>query len=275
MKITRGYSFADERIGAITASRKQGLLRVAALLMLLGAAAIGVGMFGFMFSIIRGFWADGHQELEKIMRVGMIFFAVDAGGFAAITIGGVVLSLYGYRESRGDLRALVDLLQGNAAQWKAGKWGEDRVVQYLSGRLDEQWRAFTNVAFLGIKGDIDLVLVGPKGVYAVEIKNWAGRIAYRDGSGWVRVKEGRMESLKDPARQVMQNAQDLKQIVNEEITPVIVFVHPKSVYVGDHPVVEAFTLEDFVPWLQSQPDRLTLSEIDNIAFAIEQVMKKE
>ena len=275
MKVTRGHSFADEQIGAITASKKQRWLRIAALIMLLGWAIAGVGMLGFAAAVIRNFWARGYHEAHKVMEVGIVFFAIAFGGLVAFTIGSIILSLYGYKKRRVDLRDLLDLWQGNASRWKAGKWGEDRVLHHLAGRLNDQWRAFTNVSFHGMKGDADLVLVGPKGVYAVEVKNWVGRIMYQDGSGWTRVRDGETESLKDPAYQAVQNAQTLRQLVNEEVIPVVVFAHPKSAYVGDHPTVEVHTLETFVPWLQSQPDRLTSPEVESVAFTIEQVMKKE
>jgi hypothetical protein len=54
--------------------------------------------------------------------------------------------------------------------YKRGREGEDKVAQQMQAHLDGQWTVFRNVLLPGRRDDIDFVLVGPAGIFAVETK---------------------------------------------------------------------------------------------------------
>jgi hypothetical protein len=83
-------------------------------------------------------------------------------------------------------------LQKEIENYQRSQEGEARVVEILARYLDGQWSLFRNVVLPGRRrGDLDLVLVGPPGVFALEVKCYSG--AYRNvGARWeVRTKDGR------------------------------------------------------------------------------------
>lgn len=51
----------------------------------------------------------------------------------------------------------------------------------------EGWSVFTDVRWPGSRrGSVDHVVVGPPGVFVIDVKDWAGRIEVRDNSFWCR-----------------------------------------------------------------------------------------
>jgi Nuclease-related domain len=51
----------------------------------------------------------------------------------------------------------------------AGVEGEDGVIDHLAARLGDEWRALRG--YRNHRGEIDVLLLGPKGLFALEIKN--------------------------------------------------------------------------------------------------------
>jgi len=69
--------------------------------------------------------------------------------------------------------------------WKNGHEGEERVRDHLGQCLDDSWTWLGGYHNPG--GEIDALLVGPSGIYAMEIKNYKGVIEC-DGDEWSRDK---------------------------------------------------------------------------------------
>lgn len=69
--------------------------------------------------------------------------------------------------------------------WAVGREGEIKVSEYLATQLDDSWYEISG--YKNWKGEIDKVLVGPDGIFAIEIKNINGKI-YCDGDGWIKDK---------------------------------------------------------------------------------------
>ena len=69
--------------------------------------------------------------------------------------------------------------------YKGGWEGEKQVAKLLSSTLSDDYYLMNGVHFGG-GGDIDHVVLGPNGVFAVETKNWSGRITCKATTG----KEG-------------------------------------------------------------------------------------
>jgi hypothetical protein len=74
--------------------------------------------------------------------------------------------------------------------FQQGLEGEEHVVGCLLHTLNAQWYIFRNVVVPGNKGDIDLVLVGPGGVVAVEVKSYWGNVRVENGRWYVETSTG-------------------------------------------------------------------------------------
>jgi hypothetical protein len=82
-------------------------------------------------------------------------------------------------------------------QREGGESGEQRLFHHLNQRLGDEW-----IMFQGYKsraGEADIVLVGPNGVWVVEVKTQRIRLT-ADGDNWTRVDLGSGGSPKGPAR---------------------------------------------------------------------------
>lgn len=77
---------------------------------------------------------------------------------------------------------------------QSGQAGEQQVSDYLEDKLDENWVLFSG--YKNRKGEVDRILVGPEGIFAIEIKNINGRI-YCDGDEWWKDKYDNYGNLVD------------------------------------------------------------------------------
>lgn len=132
--------------------------------------------------------------------------------------------------------------QRDEVVFRAGAEGERKVVQALSAQLSDDW-----VAILGYRnpaGEIDLVLVGPPGVMAVEVKFLNGKVSC-EGDRWWRDKYDRYGNLVEagiaiadrggraPSAQVNASADRLQRFLADR-TPVrrvlrcVVLAHESS-----------------------------------------------
>ena len=96
--------------------------------------------------------------------------------------------------------------------YKIGLKGEDALRGHLREILTDEHTVLYNVPVE--KGDIDCIIIGPDGLYAIEAKNHKGVITYADSS-WKQVKRSRngsfhTGSLKNPSFQLIGNIKWLK-----------------------------------------------------------------
>ena len=126
--------------------------------------------------------------------------------------------------------------------WNAGAEGEQRVSDALARQLGDEWIAVSGYKNPG--GEIDLLLVGPDGVLAVEIKFLNGAVSC-DGDRWWRDKSDKYGNVvernvpisdkggRGPSEQVNAAASRLQRFLAER-TPIkyvhcaVVLSHPMS-----------------------------------------------
>lgn len=65
--------------------------------------------------------------------------------------------------------------------WREGEAGEQRVLERLTELLDDRWTLLQG--YRNPLGEIDLILVGPGGVHAIEVKNKNG-VIHCQGDSW-------------------------------------------------------------------------------------------
>lgn len=144
---------------------------------------------------------------------------------------------------------LILRLEKQITSFRKGKEGEDRVVAVISQSLDGNWHLFRNVVLPGRnRADLDGVLVGPLGIWMVEIKTYTheyrcvgDRWEYRAGNQWRTAR-------KNPSHQAKNNAAQLSNFLRADgiqqwVNPVVVWANPESRLSLENPEVPIWTLD--------------------------------
>jgi hypothetical protein len=130
------------------------------------------------------------------------------------------------------LLPVLERLVQERDQYRLGRRGEEAVVKELQQHLDGEWTLFRNFVLPGKQADIDGVLVGPSGVYALEIKSYRGRFRNRgDQWWWGRYRPGWRRLTANPSRQAKANASRLNEYLHDAIGEKI-WVEARVVWVG-------------------------------------------
>jgi hypothetical protein len=136
------------------------------------------------------------------------------------------------------VRKLIDLFVDKAEQEiensQRGQQGEDQVIEAMRQNLNGEWTLFRNVTLPGRnKADIDAVLVGPSGVWALEVKNYTGEYRNR-GETW-EYKAGKRWKLlkKSPSSQAARNAARLHDFLRADgirqwVDKAVIWANPEN-----------------------------------------------
>jgi Nuclease-related domain len=124
----------------------------------------------------------------------------------------------------------------------AGMNGERTAAVEFGQALDDDWVMLRG--YVNRRGEIDQVLLGPRGLFAIEVKHWNATV-HCDGDVWRYDKYDRYGNLvkqdtmadakgRSPSRQVNEPANELQKFLASrdqriKIERVVLFTHPKSV----------------------------------------------
>ncbi len=164
---------------------------------------------------------------------------------------GVICLLFGAAFNNGFFLPIGIIALASCApplrKWRdtqAGINGEKDVAQTLM-RLDDSY-ALINDLMTPDRGNIDHIVLSPKGVFCIETKNWTGYIrCYRDE--WTSRSGWRTYASKSVSRQARANAAHLGELIRSQ-TNLKVFVH--AVIVFTNPSVELRIVQPTVPVLR-------------------------
>jgi hypothetical protein len=141
--------------------------------------------------------------------------------------------------------------------FEQGREGEERVVNTLVNALGNGWFIFRNFVLPTENEDIDVVLVGPGGIFAVEVKSYSGDVKFERGRCYVKTAQGRFYRQRRGANgQVRHSAVRLNAFLKERGITRRNFVKPMTVMSGDSEVEIASTRTD-VCTISSLRPRLT------------------
>jgi len=143
----------------------------------------------------------------------------------------------------------VKRLDRQIESYRKGQEGEERVVEVMRQNLDGNWTLLRNVTLPGrSKADIDAVLVGPPGVWALEIKNLSG--VYRNvGECWeFRARNGWQALKRGPSRQATDNAARLGRFleadgVKQWVTAAVVWANREIALTVQNPAVAVWEID--------------------------------
>lgn len=171
--------------------------------------------------------------------------------------------------------------------WASGREGERLVSDRLASQLGDYWTLIAG--YKNRKGEIDQVLVGPNGVFAIEIKYING-VVHCDGDRWWRDKYDRYGNLvesgvaivdargRGPSRQLNESADALQAFLTKRVgvtrvRRAVVFSHESSL-LGElrHPTVDCVATIarwDLTRFLQADKAGLNSLTIGRVIQAIQ------
>lgn len=160
-----------------------------------------------------------------------------------------------------------------------GNLGEN-FVSFLSMFLPDTWTMFKNALIPTSNGDlteIDILLVGTRGVFLIEVKTWKGSFsAYkdkwkrRDGSQWIPIDNS-------PTQQSLYHQQMFRQWLDREIpgfpenciVAPVVFPIAKWIGVTDCSVPVCQGVQELKQLIEERSDRLNAEQVLKISELIE------
>ncbi len=115
------------------------------------------------------------------------------------------------------MERLLDRFSEESRSYRLGRWGEERAADALRGLLSDEWTLVQNFTFPHRGwGDIDLLLIGPGGVWALEVKAYSGVIRNL-GETWERQHKQTWRRLRvNPGAQARRNAVNLKNYLDQQ-----------------------------------------------------------
>jgi hypothetical protein len=159
-----------------------------------------------------------------------------------------------------------------------GREGEDKVARYIEERLDGRWTMFRNLDLPDKKGDVDIALVGPGGIFALEVKTYTGSFRVENGRYYKKTRMGHTARMqRGPGAQARTNAirlcnhlKDNGIIRGNSVTPVVVLSQDTSIEVISA-ATEIWTPEDITSRLTHLRSRKRLSQnqVDKIVSVLE------
>jgi hypothetical protein len=205
-------------------------------------------IFGVVFGLALAYlvWAIGiaaapgsHSSLANLVSPSNGFAAL-----LALIVLALIVSIPYYLMNR-----TINQLDNQVEKYRLGQEGEDRVVELLLQALNGDWYLFRNVSLPGPnKGDLDIVLLGPPGIWALEIKNFHGE--YRNvGEVWqVRHRTAWKGMSKSPSRQARNNAIRLANFLKADglsvfVNGVVIWANQESSPTVENPAVAVWTCD--------------------------------
>jgi hypothetical protein len=126
--------------------------------------------------------------------------------------------------------------------FKKGIEGETAVITELKRILSVEYSIIPSVD-TGSNGDADIIVVGPKGVLVIEVKNWSTKVEIEEKKIWRIKYGGKQRSLedRDSFRQVKIKANDVDKLLRQKgvfvdkSIPILIFVGGKVSWEGKLP----------------------------------------
>jgi hypothetical protein len=160
----------------------------------------------------------------------------------------------------------VDKAEREIENSQQGQEGENQVVEAMRQNLNGEWTLFRNVTLPGRnKADIDAVLVGPSGIWALEIKNYTGEYRNR-GETW-EYKAGKRWKLlkKSPSSQAARNAAWLHDFLRADgirqwVDKAVIWANPENPPEVKDQAVAVWTFDRLSDELGNLQQQCTLDE---------------
>jgi hypothetical protein len=178
---------------------------------------------------------------------------------------------------------IMNRLDKQIEEHRRGQEGEEKVTEMVIQALDGSWQVFRSICLPERnKGDLDLVLVGPPGVWVLEVKNYHGK--YRNiGEAWQYQRGKKWKTLsKNPSRQAKNNAYRLKNFLKSDrihtfVNEAIVWANQESPLFVENPSVTIWRYNRLADELGNiwQGEKLSKSEQNKIAEKLTRLCERQ
>ncbi|WP_058043181.1 nuclease-related domain-containing DEAD/DEAH box helicase [Streptomyces roseifaciens] len=173
------------------------------------------------------------------------------------------------RELREQLRAA----QWEVRNWEAASEGERKVAAKLQVLTRRGWRLLLDRRWPGTRSaNVDMLLVGPGGVFVIDVKNWRHAPEAADGhlTAGGRTYDREVEKLLKVTR-LAENAVSARNLSPVAVQPLMVFAgRSVNARLG---TVRLLGERDVTPALVAERLRLRPSEVKTVADHLEQVFR--
>ena len=153
--------------------------------------------------------------------------------------------------------------------WGIGAKGEETVERHLE-RLGGSYRVIHDVVLPNMRGNIDHVVLGANGVFAIETKNHNGFITC-SGDSWEQRKVGRGGTpyygrIGCPSKQVKMYAVLLRDFVRDRlgmnlyVNCAVVFTNRSAVLRIDNPTVAVLRPENLCQFIRTHHPKVSFSD---------------
>lgn len=161
--------------------------------------------------------------------------------------------------------------------YRGGAQAEKKVTETLMA-LGDDYSLINDVMLPGNYGNVDHIVLGPNGIFAIETKNYSGKIICR-GDEWIRHypagwqvsmrgrpywKDEQNYSLGSPSRQVKRNAVKIKEIITSSksmwIEGVVVFTNSDADLQLEYPTVPVLTLDELYDYIRNYTPQAEFSQ---------------
>lgn len=203
----------------------------------------------------------------------LLFFGLRGQIQLAVLTGGaglIVLVVLGVIAIAGPSERDVAIIRSGAA-------GEAVLPQLLRS-LPDSHTLLNGVPVPGWRADIDHVLVGPTGIWAIEAKHHVGMVlCVGDAWGYTRLGPGgvpREGHIGSPSQQVRRAADALERYLQQrntprpvaglEVRPLVVFTHPQVELDLEAPTVPILKAAEVQEFILRQPAQLSLDASEQI-----------
>ena len=217
-----------------------------------------------------GEWAKVKGTVMSLWPLFICFFAM--GAFVAAAILGRYPAWFGLAFFVSLVLTAALWLKGvrRVESYFKGARGEERVARLLE-TLPTGWHVFHD--FIAGAYHVDHVVVGPAGVYAVETKNWSGRVTVEEDE----VLVGGMLPDRSPLQQARNEADAVKSALTRAGWDGVNAVEPVLCFASDTCVepcpavrrVNLFNAARLVGWLVQRPNVLSDNEVARLVQLME------
>lgn len=234
--------------------------------------ALALGLSGFLFASLISMILAVLQDFKRLSTMSTTLRFV--AGVA------VILFVWTFVSRVLTIKKEVEKYRS----FRSGKEGEDAVVERLRTTLDNQWTIFRNIQLPNHNDDLDVVLVGPGGVWVLEIKAYSGTVRVENQIWEHQVKGGWKRLGGNPSKQAVRNSANLNDFLKRQglerwVEKAIVMAKPQPISnfeTSDVPVWLLPQVEDKVTSLSTRysPTEKEISQIVDLLKGLAEKAKR-
>jgi hypothetical protein len=151
----------------------------------------------------------------SVLAMSLAFFSMQGLGILLASLGAVAVGL--------GLIVAFFRMPVDSLIWTRGVLGERKTASHLEGAIAANYIVLFNRFVPGLSGDVDALVFGKTGVFAIETKNWSGKVEVRNNRLLVGESD-RTWAIDDLYRETIAVQIALADVLNQQrvtVTPIL------------------------------------------------------